>query len=340
MAYYCDSGGKHVFCDKSLDSHEYLDAVKRIFPDVKVVIIVRHVMDTIESGIEASRWGFGAYGYAPYVRRSPENIVAALAAHWEAIIGAVAAWEEANPDQCHRVRYEDLVADTGGTTTRLCAFLGVATDVDLAQRHFTDQAPAFGPGDHKVEFTKQVVADSIGRGKRVPVNVIPLPLLGRINDLLERFGYERLTHTWNATPRANGYANAADVALLHARIEAVVLDQSAWTLDLETFAIFADDEPTSRWIADKGSNVLVKGDGDVDFIVTGATADLLTFLDGRANCGEMLRAGRLRCITAEDGSSEAYATASVVGGIARILTAERAAAGDTRAYNDDGVAAE
>ncbi len=51
-------------------------------------------MDTVASGIEASPWGFQAYGYAPYVQASPHNSVAALANYWLAHVTAAIEWEE------------------------------------------------------------------------------------------------------------------------------------------------------------------------------------------------------------------------------------------------------
>jgi hypothetical protein len=48
-----------------------------------------------------------------------------------------------------------------------------------------DREPAPGPADYKVEHTHAVHANSIGHGKRVPVDMLPPPLLTAINEKLE-----------------------------------------------------------------------------------------------------------------------------------------------------------
>ena len=75
-------GGKRLYVDKSLDSVFHLPTVEEVFPRSRYILLSRHVMDTIASGIEASPWGFQAYGYGPYVQASPHNVVAALASYF------------------------------------------------------------------------------------------------------------------------------------------------------------------------------------------------------------------------------------------------------------------
>jgi hypothetical protein len=105
MTEYCAPHGKRIYCDKSLDSVWNLELVRTLFPEVRVVMVFRHVMDTVASGIEASPWGFNAYGYAPYVQTSPGNAVAALASYWLDHVNVALAWEKDHPELCHRVRY-------------------------------------------------------------------------------------------------------------------------------------------------------------------------------------------------------------------------------------------
>ncbi len=95
---YCDRQRKRVYVDKSLDSVYHLELVHQVFPATRAVLAVRHVMDTIASGIEASPWGFQAYGYAPYVQRFPGNTVAALASYWLDHVTAALEWERQHPE--------------------------------------------------------------------------------------------------------------------------------------------------------------------------------------------------------------------------------------------------
>ena len=76
MRFYIEAEGKRVFADKSLETAWYLPAVHDIFPEAKFLLLFRHVMDVVASGVSASPWGFQAFGYAPYVARSVDNFVA------------------------------------------------------------------------------------------------------------------------------------------------------------------------------------------------------------------------------------------------------------------------
>ena len=107
-ARYCHRENKRVYIDKSLDSVYHLGLVHLLFPEARYVLVVRHVMDTVASGLEASPWGFQAYGYAPYVQASPGNFVAALVSYWLDHVEGALRWESDHRKLCRRVRYEDL----------------------------------------------------------------------------------------------------------------------------------------------------------------------------------------------------------------------------------------
>ncbi|HBW19074.1 MAG TPA: hypothetical protein DEH11_08690 [Actinobacteria bacterium] len=85
--------------------------VRRVYPQAKFLCLYRHPMDVIASGLEACPWGLNGYGFDPYIADTPGNSVLALARFWANNAGAVLAVEEKFPDRCHRLRYEDLVAD-------------------------------------------------------------------------------------------------------------------------------------------------------------------------------------------------------------------------------------
>ncbi|MGI8863842.1 MAG: sulfotransferase family protein [Solirubrobacteraceae bacterium] len=172
MSRYCARAGKRLYVDKSLDSVHHLPLVHRLFPEARYVLLFRHVMDTVASGIEASPWGFQAYGYTPFVQRSPENFVAALVNYWLTHVDGALRWQEEHPGLCHGVRYEDLVTDPLTVVAEIFSFLGVEHDAGVLNRAFDHARGAKGPGDYKVTFTSQVDPGSIGHGKRVPVDMV------------------------------------------------------------------------------------------------------------------------------------------------------------------------
>lgn len=303
MLRYLERNEKRLYVDKSLDSVFHLELVHELFPETRYVLVVRHVMDTVASGIEASPWGFQAYGYAPYVQASPHNSVAALANYWLAHVAAATAWENEHPELCHRLRYEDLVLEPEETVASVLRFLEVREDLSVLERAF-DRAPAQGPGDYKVSHTSSVHAQSIGRGKRVPVAMLPPPLLDAVNEKLEALGYNKLSQSWNAEERS---VDAGGATVWARRLRELMRQvrlptDSGKTGDTRSFALVAEDHHALRWVANLESRELVQGDGEVDRVVTGTAEDLVLMITGEENLGVLLRSGRIRHIMAsEDG---------------------------------------
>jgi protein-tyrosine sulfotransferase len=200
--HYCRSD-EQVYCDKSLESIGHLPIVHELMPDTRVIMVYRHVMDTIASGLEASPWGFNSYGYEPFVQKTPSNFVEALARYWMDQVSPAIAWEAAHVATCCRVRYEDLVRDPKATLGAMQDFLGVTPDLAALTSAFGREAHA-GPGDYKLDKTSSVHAQSVGRGQQVPVVLIPPALCSMVNQRLVALGYPRLTSEWNAGEKVWG----------------------------------------------------------------------------------------------------------------------------------------
>jgi hypothetical protein len=298
MAGYCARGGKRLYCDKSLDSVHHLALVHELMPDTRMMLVFRHVMDTVASGIEASPWGFQAYGYAPYVQASPGNAVAALASYWLDHVAHAMAWESEHPDICRRVRYEDLVLRPAETIAGIQAFLGVAEDLSVLERAF-DRVPPRGPGDYKVEHTSAVHAASIGHGKRVPVTLLPPALLAALNEKLEALGYDALDRGWNAAERP---VDGGGKGIWAARLTELMREVRVSPAPLRrgSFAVVAEDHRALRWVIDPATGTVEQGDGDVDRVLTGTAEDLVLALAGEENLGVLLRSGRLRHLVADE----------------------------------------
>lgn len=298
MTDYCARRGKRIYGDKSLDSVFHLGLVRDLFPDVRMVLVFRHVMDTVASGIEASPWGFNAYGYAPYVQASPGNAVAALAKYWLDHVDQALSWEQEHPEICHRVRYEDLVLQPEETLLGIERFLGVGEDLSALTAAFA-RDPARGPGDYKVEHTAGVHADSIGRGKRVPMTMLPPALLTALNEKLEALGYDLLDRGWNAAERpVDGRSTgfwADRLAQLMRAVEVTEPDNG-----LGSFAVVAEDHHRLRWVIEPELGTVCDGDGEVESVLIGTAQDLVLMLTGQENLGVLLRSGRIRHVLADE----------------------------------------
>lgn len=305
MRYYCSQEGKRIYCDKSLDSAHHLELVRELFPTARYVLLFRHVMDTVASGLESSPWGFDAYGYLPFVQRSPENFVTALVDYWLAHVEKALKWEEDHAELCHRVRYEDLVTAPEEVLGRLFRFLGVVPDLSVLQAAFEKGRAAAGPGDHKVMYTSGIEAGSVGRGKAVPIAMIPAPQLEAVNAALAALGYEPLTTAWNAEPVAQTSNDGGPWA---ARLLELMRGAKSASRDgrdevTRSFAVVANDAKQLRWVVDPAAGVIRQGDGEVESVVTGAAQDLVLLLSGQANPGVLLRSGRIRLLNGREGVS-------------------------------------
>src|SRR5215472_16946121 len=125
---YLERRGKKRYCDKSLGTARFAELLLRVYPDARFLCLYRHPMDVIASGVEACPWGLNGYGFYPYIATTPGNAVWALARFWVDSVSATLAAEEKFPASCHRVRYEDLVADPEATAGGIFEFLGVPPD--------------------------------------------------------------------------------------------------------------------------------------------------------------------------------------------------------------------
>ena len=295
---YCNRHGKRLYCDKSLDSGHHLALVRDLFPELRAVLVFRHVMDTIASGIEASPWGFSAYGYGPYTQAWPGNSVAALANYWLDHVDRALRWEKEHPDACHRVRYEDLVLAPEATMTGIQEFLGVRTDLSVLSRAFSRE-PARGPGDYKVEHTTAVHGASIGKGKRVPISMLPPPLLDAVQEKLQRLGYDRLDRGWSAAERdVDGGGHGVWAARLANLMSDLEFREGEVVVG--PFAVVAEDHRSLRWVVEPELGAVARGDGEVEAVLTGTAEDLVLMLTGEENLGVLLRSGRVRHVVAED----------------------------------------
>jgi hypothetical protein len=112
----------------------------------------------------------------------PGNSVAAVAAYWCANTEALLDFETTHPARSLRIRHEDLV--TNAAAHSIIQFLGLTEHqsdllglpAEAQETAATDALPVSGcPGDG-----------------RIPVELLPVPVLARVNGLHARLGYADL----------------------------------------------------------------------------------------------------------------------------------------------------
>lgn len=198
---YLERRGKKRYCDKSLGTAGLAELLLRVYPDAQFICLYRHPADVIASGLEACPWGLNGYGFDPYIASTPGNAVLALARFWADNTAITLAAEERFPDRCTRVRYEDLVTDPEGTADDVFRFLGAAPAPGVSMACFSAEREKFGPGDHKIWYTSEVSASSVGRGWSIPTALIGPQLLGALKELTDKLGYVPLDGDWGTSAR-------------------------------------------------------------------------------------------------------------------------------------------
>jgi hypothetical protein len=197
------------------------------------------------------------------------------------------------------VRYEDLVAAPEETLARALAFLEVEHDLSILERAFENGRTEIGPGDHKMMFTSRIETTSIGHGKRLPIAMIPPPLLEAVNTKLEILGYEPLSEGWNAelaAPRT-GNGNVWSARLVELMGDADLSTSRPGRIG-GNFAVVAEDHEGLRWVIDPQAGDIRQGDGEVEIVVTGTAQDLVLMISNEQNLGALMRSGRIRHISA------------------------------------------
>jgi Sulfotransferase family len=206
---YLARRGKKRYCDKNLGTELHADMLLRVYPEAKFICLHRHPMDVIASGIEACPWGLTSYGFEPYAAGAPGNSVIALARYWVEHTAGILAVEERYPGACHRVRYEDLVAEPDAVAQKIFEFLGLPPVPGIADQCFSADHDRFGAGDFKVWNTSRITGDSVGRGWSIPVNLIA-PMAGTVNALAGPLGYQCIDASWGVAARPGDLRVMAD----------------------------------------------------------------------------------------------------------------------------------
>lgn len=190
MADLARAAGATVFVDKSLVTVDQLPIVASCYPKASYVFLYRYPLDMIASGIEASRWGFNAFGFGPYIGAAPGNFVSGLGNYWIDKVSRMLEFERTCDVAHARIYYELLCDDPVTTLSDLLEFLGLPSDTGIVEQAFENRH-AVGPGDYKIDFTRSVKTDSVGRGSTLPWLFHP-EQVKRIDELLAELDYPAL----------------------------------------------------------------------------------------------------------------------------------------------------
>jgi hypothetical protein len=304
VACYLDRTGKKRWCDKSLNNIVHAQMLAQMWPEARFICLTRHCMDVIFSGIEAARWGLTGFGMRDHAIRNPGNSVAALADYWLEYSERMLRFESEHPQQCYRLRYEDLVARPEEIVAELFGFLGVRQVPGITESCFESAHEASGPGDEKIWLTSRIHAESVGRGIDVPTRAIPPRRLEQINAALGELGYPLVTEDWSSREHALELSDltarpdlippvtseriaqtAARWPQLRGRVVSVAIREDSVVIDERSWRI--EDQPGSP------------APDQADLTILGELAAWQTVFSGAENLAAACLSARLRIIARE-----------------------------------------
>jgi hypothetical protein len=172
------SSGAQRWCELAVPAREAAETFLGLFPRTRFVCLHREASQVIRAALARSPWGLAGQAYGPFIAAHPGSTVAALAAYWIAHTEALLAFEADHPDECLRVRFEDLPSAMESTPEALSSFLGLGTG--------NPGPPALREDDHAVSGADAPPSVAL------PLEQLPPPVLAQVNDLLGVLGYSPL----------------------------------------------------------------------------------------------------------------------------------------------------
>ena len=176
--------GKHLVGDKTPGYVRYLPTVHALWPEAKVVHLIRDGRDVCLSVLD---WRKGATRFSTF----EEDPVTTIGIWWEWYVQlGREGGSELGPERYLEVRYESLVAEPEGETRRVCDFLGVAYDPAMVRFHEgrTKQKPNLSAKSAWLPVTSGL---RDWRTQMTPDDLVGFEAAA--GDVLDAFGYPRAT---------------------------------------------------------------------------------------------------------------------------------------------------
>lgn len=172
--------GTSRWCETALSSPAAAATFHQLFPTATFLCLHRSLPGVLEEALRSYPWGLGDSPFWPYAAINPGNSKAAIVAYWANYTESLLEFESEYPQSCHRIKYEDLIADPHGCAVEIFARLNLDA-VDLAS--WRDM-----PNSDLNPIRPQRVERNIGD----PADGIAEQLRTKANELQVRLGYPSL----------------------------------------------------------------------------------------------------------------------------------------------------
>lgn len=301
--------GKAAWCDKSISSVNHLDLLRAAFPHAKFICLYRHALDVASSALDLMRTAkLEAYGFEPYIRESPGDLLAAVLTYWCDCVERALQFERDYPTRCLRVRYEDMVTRPSEIADEVFDFLDLDRQPNIVDRVFA-VPHEMGPGDFNIVLSHDFDPSSVGAGRALRLKGITQSLAQRIDRLHDELGYPTLVSTLGVNLQTAPQSSDSRLADMLSRHIAAELAIPPGTIREQiTIRCVAWDPPTDYERGPPSSSALieiattghvaVRADDDparaVDATVTATTPELLDLAGRRVNLRSAFRRGTVK----------------------------------------------
>ncbi|HEX5720776.1 MAG TPA: sulfotransferase [Thermoanaerobaculia bacterium] len=299
LAEHARRNGKRVWCEKSPSNLQHLAVLESLFPDARCLCLYRGYQDVAHSILEICRYGF-VRELEPYVRERPENLIEAVVRFWTDENSALLSFERRHAGRCHRLRYEDLVADPEATLQAAFGFLGLPWRGDLIDSVFKTRHGE-GVGDPKVGFSNRIHRDSVGGGRSLPWNRLPGPVLVKANAVMSQIGYSGETPEPRPAAAPPAAGPAGPDSELRRLFQEKLPRRALEDLDLvaaidATFQFIVEGEGGGAWMLDlrNGGCRVREGITEAEYTVRLSTTDMLDIAGGQLNAMSAGMNGRIK----------------------------------------------
>lgn len=160
------ANGKEVTVEKSGFDVFYIDEIEKMLAGhCRFISIVRNPFDVVASVKDlVDTVGLYLPELHEYIQKIPDPYEA-FAAAWTDCNTRLLQLEEDNKDDFHRVKYEDLINNTGHEMNALSQFMGVDSFSDNTLQNALAADSSIGLGDWRIYESNQIQKDRVDRWK-------------------------------------------------------------------------------------------------------------------------------------------------------------------------------
>jgi hypothetical protein len=183
--------GAAVTVEKSGFDAFYIDEIEFLLRDhCRFICITRHPFDVVASVKElVDTVGIALPELHAYLRNIP-NQYEAFAQAWVDCNERMLSFIESNAQDCHLLKYEDLVSDPETTLSNIIEFIGFESCPESLLVDAFTGSPSIGLGDWRIYESNQIEVDRKNRWKQSIGTKAANRIAARVKDTAEKLDYE------------------------------------------------------------------------------------------------------------------------------------------------------